>query len=82
MCDFELHKKDTECRFNIKFDDHFYDAVSQLEAFKDDNLIKTENGMIYITDKGRLLVRNVAMLFDKYLKQPNEQETPVYSRTV
>jgi oxygen-independent coproporphyrinogen-3 oxidase len=82
MCDFELDKKHTEQKFNINFDNYFEDALPELERFAAEGLIEWPNGKIVVTDMGRLLIRNIAMVFDKYLKQPKKQDTPTYSRTV
>ncbi|MFQ5708592.1 MAG: oxygen-independent coproporphyrinogen III oxidase [bacterium] len=81
MCDFELDKKQVEKKFHITFDDYFQDALPELERFAADGLIDWPNGVIAITETGRLLIRNIAMTFDKYLKQKG-QDTPLYSRTV
>lgn len=82
MCDFELNKSRVEKKFNIRFDDYFEDALPQLERFAADGLVEWPNGKIVVTEMGRLLIRNIAMVFDKYLKQPKTQDSPVYSRTV
>ncbi|HEX9653556.1 MAG TPA: coproporphyrinogen III oxidase, partial [bacterium] len=82
MCDFELDKSRVEKKFSINFDSYFEDALPQLERFAADGLIEWPDGKIVVTEMGRLLIRNIAMVFDKYLKQPKQQGTPVYSRTV
>lgn len=82
MCDFELNKTDIEKKFNIKFDDYFADALAELEPLLYDGLVKFKNELILITEMGHLLVRNVAMAFDKYLKQKKSQNVPMYSKTI
>jgi len=81
MCDFELDKRRVEEKFQINFDRYFEDALPELERFAADGLIEWPNGVISVTDMGRLLIRNIAMAFDKYHAK-KEQDTPVYSRTV
>jgi len=43
-------------------------------------LVELENGSITVTPKGRLLVRNVAMVFDRYFRQDRERRR--YSRVI
>ena len=80
MCDFELHKQPIENKFQINFDEYFANALPQLQAFDEDGLIEPPNGDIVVTEMGRLLIRNIAMIFDKYLAE--KQDKPLFSRTV
>lgn len=82
MCDFELNKKRVEEKFNVDFDSYFEDALPELEHFAADGLIEWPNSIIKVTEMGRLLIRNIAMVFDKYLNQSKRQKTPMYSKTV
>ena len=52
-------------------------AKDELEA---DGLITFDGEVLRVTPLGQLLVRNVAMLFDAYLKKPAAK--PQFSRTV
>ncbi len=81
MCDFELDKRKVESKFDIDFDNYFEDALPELEQFAADGLIEWPNRTISVTEMGRLLIRNIAMVFDKYLRQ-KKKETPLFSRTV
>ncbi|MCH6560476.1 oxygen-independent coproporphyrinogen III oxidase, partial [candidate division KSB1 bacterium] len=81
MCDFELNKRRVEEKFQINFDRYFADALPELEYFAADGLIELANDLIAVTDMGRLLIRNITMVFDKYLAQ-KKQSGPLYSRTV
>ena len=81
MCDFELNKRRVEEKFQINFDRYFADTLPELERFAADGLIESPNGVIAVTDMGRLLIRNITMIFDKYLAQKKVSK-PLYSRTV
>ena len=81
MCDFELNKKEIERKFEIDFDDYFADALNQLESLAADGLVETQNGAIKVTEMGHLLIRNIAMPFDKYLNR-KKQNLPMYSKTI
>lgn len=56
------------CRdYNIDFNDYFASELSRLDALHDDGLIELERDSLRITPKGRLLLRSIAMVFDRYL---------------
>ncbi|MCC7203354.1 MAG: oxygen-independent coproporphyrinogen III oxidase [Nitrospirae bacterium] len=80
MCDFELVKHEVESKYNISFDDYFSDALKRLVAFQDDGLLKLQPDRIEISDSGRILVRNIAMVFDAYLNAPGREMK--FSRTI
>lgn len=82
MCDFELHPSEVESEFGIDFRDYFADELPGLEEFENDGLIEHHDDAIKVTPLGRLLIRNIAMTFDSYLKQEKKGKTPTYSRTV
>lgn len=82
MCDFELRKQDVEKRFDIVFDDYFAEALAKLEPMILDGLVEMPNGALEVTEMGQLLVRNIAMAFDKYLGEMEKKNTPMFSKTV
>ena len=51
----------------IDFRDYFAEEVEQLGVLEDDGLIKLSDRGITITPRGRLLLRNIAMTFDRYI---------------
>lgn len=52
---------------NIDFDVSFATELQRLETLNDDGLIILEPNCIRITPKGRLLLRSIAMVFDRHL---------------
>jgi oxygen-independent coproporphyrinogen III oxidase len=78
MCHGRVDFADIEARHGIDFRDTFADALAQLAEMQDDGLIAIRDGEIEVLPAGRLMMRNVAMAFDAYLK-PEENR---YSRTV
>jgi oxygen-independent coproporphyrinogen-3 oxidase len=79
MCRFRLDKAAVEARHGIDFDATFAEELEELRPMAADGLVELYPDRIEVTPAGRLLVRNLAMTFDAYLKQ----ETAVrYSRTV
>ena len=81
MCDLELNKAAFSQQWQIEFDSHFADALAELVDMQADGLVELRPDAIRVTETGRLFLRNIAMCFDAYLKQPAE-EAPRYSRTL
>lgn len=82
MCDLELDQGKIEEKFDISFENYFEDAIRQLQGFRDDGLLKFSKRKITVTETGHLLIRNIAMAFDSYLKKDRLKDTPIYSRTI
>jgi len=70
MCQGEIPVSALERRYAIEFDDYFRDAMTRLQPLFDDNLVRRDDGRILATSRGRLLLRNIAMCFDRYLDRP------------
>jgi len=68
MCDFELSLPVIEATHSIKFRDYFPDEWNALQQLEREHLLEISDDHIRITPSGRLLVRIVAMVFDRYLK--------------
>jgi oxygen-independent coproporphyrinogen-3 oxidase len=59
-----------------------YDAVmEELQSMEQDGLLDFNNDMIVLTPSGQPFLRNVAMVFDQYLKKQTS-DTPRFSRTI
>ncbi len=80
MCFFRVEKPAIEERFGVgSFDERFAPELESLRSMADDGLVELEADRIVVTDRGRLLVRNVAMVFDAHLPR---QAGRAFSRTV
>jgi oxygen-independent coproporphyrinogen-3 oxidase len=55
--------------YGIDFRSYFAHELSQLQHYEDAELIKVDAHSIQVTPKGRMFVRAVGMVFDKYLAQ-------------
>jgi oxygen-independent coproporphyrinogen-3 oxidase len=83
MCQGEVPVAALERRYAIDFDAYFADSLLQLEPLVADGLVRREPGRILATTRGRLLLRNIAMCFDRYLSQPAAtSQTPRFSRAI
>ena len=67
MCQFELSVDAVEQAFPIVFADYFQHELAQLSRLAEDGLVEVRDDWISVTPRGRLLIRNVCMVFDGYL---------------
>ena len=82
MCNFRIEPPALEGRFGISFDDYFAAELGELAAGPmADGLIERQDQRFEVTPSGRLLVRNIAMIFDRHLRARTSQ-APVFSRTI
>ena len=68
MCNFALNFADFESGERT-FSDYFAEDLALLAPFIRDGLVECHEKGLQVTAKGRLLVRNVCMCFDVYLRQ-------------
>jgi len=80
MCNFELDMKSIEEKYSIDFKKYFAWGLNNLKQFEEDELVKRDGDKIYVTEMGKLLIRNIAINFDKYLE--NKEDTAKYSKTI
>lgn len=80
MCDFELEFADVEGMFGLDFKKHFALELGELEPMTRDNLLTISDDRITVSDLGRILIRNIAMVFDIYLRKPEKEMR--FSKTV
>ncbi|MBN2241881.1 MAG: oxygen-independent coproporphyrinogen III oxidase [Acidobacteria bacterium] len=80
LCHCVLRKAEIEAEFGIRFDDYFADELARLETLRADGLVALDPGNIAVTSLGRIFIRNVGMVFDRYLRKP--QSKPVFSKTL
>lgn len=67
MSNFRVDIKRIESKFNINFFEHFAKSLKELEKLNDFVEISPEK--ISVTQTGTLLIRNIAMCFDEYMKK-------------
>ena len=61
---------------------HFAAELENLAPFVEDGLVVQHDGAFEVVERGRVFLRNVAMIFDSYLAASKGDGTPRYSRTV
>ncbi|MFN4012982.1 MAG: oxygen-independent coproporphyrinogen III oxidase [Aquificaceae bacterium] len=79
MCNFQCSFEKIERMFNIDFEEHFFAELEELKDMERDGLLKIEDRSIKVMPEGRLLIRNIAMVFDQYIKTSKEKR---FSRTI
>jgi len=80
ICHFELDMTAVEQRWQIRFRDYFAGDLARLPGMVEDGLLKVEEKAIQVLPRGRLLIRNICMVFDSYLP-PVEQQSG-FSRVI
>lgn len=80
MCDFELNFKSIEDQFKIDFKKYFAWGLNNLKEMQADELVEISDNGIKVKNKGRMLIRNIAINFDGYIER--KEDKAKYSRTV
>ena len=69
-CHYALDGSEFADRFGIEFDNYFAREIDQLHGLACDGLVSLNNGKWRVSAKGRLLIRNICAVFDRY-RQPS-----------
>jgi oxygen-independent coproporphyrinogen-3 oxidase len=80
MCDFSLSFAAIEVSFGIHFREYFAGELENLRGLEEAGLLTVEENGLLVTEAGRMLVRIIAMVFDHYLHQDQQQRR--YSRVI
>jgi oxygen-independent coproporphyrinogen-3 oxidase len=80
MCEFRLDYGALERAHGIRFGERFATELAALAPLAADGLVTLAPDGLEVTLRGRMLVRTVAMLFDRHLREARERAT--YSRVI
>ena len=80
ICHFTLDFAAIEKQFGLVFSDYFAEDLTLLAPLQQDGLVDVFDDRITVTAKGRLLIRNVCMCFDVYLRRQTTQQQ--FSRVI
>ena len=69
ICNFSLDFAQIEQLWQLNFGDYFAEDLALLAPLAQDGLVAVDDKGIQVTAKGRLLIRNICMCFDIYLRQ-------------
>jgi len=79
ICHYRLDINAIERCFNIDFRSYFAGQIEALAQMQKDGLLTLADKAIEVLPAGWLLIRNVCMVFDRYLKPASEQR---YSKVI
>jgi oxygen-independent coproporphyrinogen III oxidase len=83
MCRGQIDMAAVESRYAIDFPTYFAQALDQLRPLVADGMVTIVGNYICATPRGRLLMRVIAMCFDRYLRIPSQaEEQPRFSKVV
>ena len=83
MCQGEVRVRAFQERHGIGFAEYFADDLQRLWPLADDGLVEVGPEAIRATPRGRLLLRNIAMCFDRYLDRESVIDArPRFSRAI
>ncbi len=77
ICHFELEFSKIEKQFDISFAEYFSTELNNLDVMQTDGLLTLSDHGIQVQTAGRLLIRNICMVFDKYLAKKQQQFSKV-----
>jgi oxygen-independent coproporphyrinogen III oxidase len=82
LCHTVIPKREVEREFSISFDEYFAAELDRLEEPRAEGLVELAPGEIRVTPLGRIFIRNVAMVFDRYLHEQQMDQRPLFSKTL
>ncbi|MBA6252624.1 oxygen-independent coproporphyrinogen III oxidase [Colwellia sp. MB3u-55] len=80
MCNLYIDKQQNSKKYDIDFDEYFAEDLPLLKTFISDGLLENTADFIKVNQKARLLIRNICMSFDAYMKQHVNQQR--FSRVI
>lgn len=69
-----------ENRWDIDMEQYFAPELEQLQTLEEDGLLHLHSDGFELSEDGRFFVRNIAMVFDRYLSQKKQERA--FSKTV
>lgn len=80
ICHFRVDTAAIEKTFGIDFSHYFFTELEDLLPLSHDGLVVVTPDLIRVTPKGRLLIRNICMCFDRYLRKREKER--LFSRVI
>ncbi len=68
ICNLELNTRNFEKQFSIIFSEYFAKELKALKSLEVDGLIHWQDDRLCVAERGRMMLRNICMVFDKYLQ--------------
>ncbi|THF65826.1 oxygen-independent coproporphyrinogen III oxidase [Pseudothauera nasutitermitis] len=80
MCHFELSIESIQIAHLINFREYFAEELADLREMEKAGLLKVDDEWITVLPPGRMLVRGIAMVFDRFLRADRERKR--YSKVI
>ncbi|HAC15142.1 MAG TPA: hypothetical protein DCE78_04255 [Bacteroidetes bacterium] len=80
MCGLPLDWHDLDLEYQINTQVYFREELRKLVELEADGLVVCDAVSVSVTEKGRLFLRNIAMIFDAWL--PEKATKPSFSKTI
>ncbi len=80
MCHFELSIESIEIAHLINFREYFAEEIKDLREMELAGLVRLDDEWLTVLPPGRMLVRGIAMLFDRYIRADRERAR--YSKVI
>jgi len=80
ICNFRLSIESIELAYLVDFEAAFAAELADLRRLADDGLVEVTPEWIVVTPRGRLLVRAICMVFDRYLRA--RERRAAYSKVI
>lgn len=80
MCNFHLNWNEIENEFSISAKEVFKNEMEELKKFEEMNLLQMADDSVQVLPRGQVLVRNIAMTFDRYLDKNEKAQR--FSQTI
>ncbi len=80
MCHFELSYEPFNTSYLVDFEQYFVTEMPELREYEQEGLLVLTSQGMTVTAKGRMLIRNICMVFDKYLRTRTEHAK--YSKVI
>ena len=79
-CNFRVSIESIELAYLVDFDGYFGSELADLRRLEKEGLVELSPEWIVVTPRGRLLVRSICMVFDRYLRERQARAT--YSKVI
>ena len=79
-CHFRVSVESIELSYLVDFRRYFAEELKDLARYEQEGLVEIQPDWVVVTPKGRLLVRVLAMVFDRYLRASRERAR--YSKVI
>lgn len=79
ICRFVLDVSTVEKSHGIRFSEYFSIELADLKEMQQDGLLDVDSGVIRVRPAGKLLIRNICMVFDRHLREKQQRR---FSRVI